>query len=439
MQWFWLAIVIGGLGWSLSEPESQMWQTSGAFGGQLARFAEQQPPTPSQQPGEKSPQEKSSSKEPQNTPPEKPSPKPGEKEKGEPDPFQVPEGSPEELLKYIESLRQLEAKGITSREQLIEFLRKLHKAMVEAADKVLAGKPTPEQWEQAAQAKAQGLIMLLQLGDPAAEEQLNKFADQLQKGGKKDLARQVRGILLLVQWRELPGQEEKKKHLNKILQFLGEEPIGQAELRLMASIGHELEYRMPELAVQAYRQFSQLAAKSNLPVAQQIAKRWEAVIRRLELLGKPIEIKGYTLDGKEFDWEKFRQGKVVLIDFWATWCGWCIKEIPELKRLYEAYRDRGFEIVGISGDQNREELEKFLQNTPIPWTILYGKDGPSPTIEYYGISAWPTMLLVGKDGNVISLNARGEKLREELHRLLGPAEEKQDPKTAPEKTPPAKQ
>jgi len=189
---------------------------------------------------------------------------------------------------------------------------------------------------------------------------------------------------------------------------------------------------MPDLAVEAYRQFSQLVAKSKLPVAERVVKRWEAVVRRLELLGKPIEIQGVTLDGKEFDWEKFRQGKVVLIDFWATWCGWCIKEIPEMKRLYEAYRDRGFEIVGISGDQKREDLEKFLQNASIPWTILYGKDGPSPTIEYYGISAWPTMLLVDKQGKVVSLNARGQTLREELKRLLGPVEEKEESKPAKE-------
>jgi len=395
------------------------------------------PPPPASQEPQETPQLKQetplqkneTSSQKQKTPSEKQSPKPEEKEeKPEPDPFKVPDGSPEELLKYIEGLRQLQAKDVTSRDQMIDFLRKLHKAMAEAADKILADKPTPEQADQAVQAKAQGLIMLLQLGDPTAEQRLTQFADQLQKDGKKEVSRRLRSLLLLIQWRELPGPEQKKKHLQKIFQFLGEEEVGMTELQLMAGIGKELEHRMPELAVDAYRQFSQLVAKSKLPMAERVIKRWEAVVRRLDLLGKPIEIQGVTLDGKEFDWETFRQGKVVLIDFWATWCGWCIKEIPELKRLYEAYRDRGFEIVGISGDRNREDLEKFLQNTPIPWTILYGKDGPSPTIEYYGISVWPTMLLVDKQGNVVSLNARGQTLREELKRLLGPMEEKDESK-----------
>jgi thiol-disulfide isomerase/thioredoxin/outer membrane biosynthesis protein TonB len=461
MQAFCVAMVMGWLGWWMPAAAVESLPAGWVVPGELAEAAGQVASAPPEKAAEKSPPLPPASKEPQKSPsekqetpqakqitppdnqkipsktqkalPEKQSPKPGEKqEKPEPDPFKVPEGSPEELLKYIEGLRQLEIKDITSRDQMIDFLRKLHKSMAEAADKVLAGKPTPEQRDQAIQAKGQGLIMLLQLGDPTAEDQLTKFGEQLQKEGKKDLARQIRSILLLVQWRELPGPEEKKKHLQKIFQFLGEEEVGMPELQLMARIGQELEYWMPDLAVEAYRQFSQLVAKSKLPVAERVVKRWEAVVRRLELLGKPIEIQGVTLDGKEFNWEKFRQGKVVLIDFWATWCGWCIKEIPEMKRLYEAYRDRGFEIVGISGDQKREDLEKFLQNNPIPWTILYGKDGPSPTIEYYGISAWPTMLLVDKQGKVVSLNARGQTLREELKRLLGPVEEKEESKPAKE-------
>jgi len=390
------------------------------------------PTSPQQK--EKNPSQKSSPQKSAQTSPAPPSEKaqPPKKQEEAADPFKVPEGSPEELLKYIDGLRQLKAKDITTREQMIDFLRKLHTAMAEAADKVLAGKPTPEQADQAIQAKGQGLIMLLQLGDPTAEDRFEKFIEQLQKEGKKEMARQARGILLLVQWRHIEGVEEKKKHLEKIFQFLGEDAVEIPELRLMFTVGQELELRMPELAVDAYRQFRHLAAKSKLPIAEQLVKRWEAVLRRLELPGKPIEIQGFTLDGKEFEWEKFRQGKVVLIDFWATWCDWCVKEIPEMKRLYQAYRDRGFEIVGINGDEKREDLDKFLQNVEIPWTILYGKEGPSPTVQYYGISSWPTMLLVGKDGTVLTLNARGEKLREELKRLLGPIEEKPEPKSSKE-------
>lgn len=429
-------VVIGSLGWMAGGMSAEVAEAvclampSAVFVAEEGQQANEEK-LPEEKPASKAPTKKSASKKAGKTSPEKPD----EKEaKGEPDPFQVPDGSPEELLKYIEGLRQLKAKDITTREQLIDFLRKLHQAMLEAADKVLAGKPTEKQQKQAAQAKLQGLIMLVQLGDPTAEDRLEKFIDQLQKEGKKDLARDAQGILFLFQWRNIKGPQEGKKFLDKFVQFIEEDTIGMRELRLMLMIGQELESQLPELAREAYPRFSQIAAKSSLPIGKELVKRWEAVVRRLELPGKPIEIQGITLDGKEFDWEKFRKDKVVLIDFWATWCGWCIREIPELKRLYQAYRDRGFEIVGISGDQKREELEQFLQGTEIPWTILYGKEGPSPTIQYYGVTSWPTMLLVGKDGKVVSLNARGEKLREELQRLLGPIEEKPD-SSSPAPTP----
>ena len=68
------------------------------------------------------------------------------------------------------------------------------------------------------------------------------------------------------------------------------------------------------------------------------------------------------------------------------------------------------------------------QGEEIPWAIVYGDTGkPSPTVAYYGVMAIPTMILVGKDGKVVSLNARGERLRKELTKLLGPVEEKKTP------------
>ena len=340
------------------------------------------------------------------------------------DPFEVPEGSVSELLEYIGRLRQLAPPEQIDPDQIPEFRRKKAAAILKAAENVLAQKPKETQWNEAAQAKTEALGLLALSGDESAEKQLDGYVRNLQTLRKRDLARYGRAMLLAVRIRQTQNPQDIKKWFKEFVQFLSQGPLDPRELELMDMLPQLLERENPALTVESYRQLVFAAAKSRDPLAAALAKKWEEKGRRLELLTKPIQIVGFTVDGREFQWERFRQGKIVLVDFWATWCGWCVREIPELMRLYQTYRGRGFEIVGISADRNRKELEDFLVKTPIPWPIVYGRNGPSPTLEYYGIHAFPTMWLVGKDGKVISFNARGENLRRELERLLGPADQK---------------
>ncbi len=73
-------------------------------------------------------------------------------------------------------------------------------------------------------------------------------------------------------------------------------------------------------------------------------------VRRARLLtGDPVKVSGKTIDGKPFDISQYK-GKVVIVDFWATWCGPCLAELPNLKKIYEKYHDRGLEIVGVNLD-----------------------------------------------------------------------------------------
>ena len=134
-----------------------------------------------------------------------------------------------------------------------------------------------------------------------------------------------------------------------------------------------------------------------------------------------MEITGTLLNGKPFD-QSTLTGKVVLVDFWATWCGPCIAEIPNVLEAYKKYSSKGFEVVGVSLDQDRDALEKFVTDKKIPWPILFenseGSGWQHPLATYYGISGIPTVILIGKDGNVVSLNARGERLGELLAELF---------------------
>jgi thiol-disulfide isomerase/thioredoxin len=172
------------------------------------------------------------------------------------------------------------------------------------------------------------------------------------------------------------------------------------------------------LATQAYEGLAAAFATSTNPQIRQMADGCQGTLRRLSLTGKPMAIKGTLLDGSAFDPASLA-GKVVLVDFWATWCGPCVAELPNMIAQYEKYHDKGFEVVGISLDDDREALAKFIDDKKIPWPILHeAAGGGHPLATFYGITGIPQLILIGRDGNVITLNARGEALGEKLAELF---------------------
>ncbi|NBV88062.1 MAG: TlpA family protein disulfide reductase, partial [Betaproteobacteria bacterium] len=129
-----------------------------------------------------------------------------------------------------------------------------------------------------------------------------------------------------------------------------------------------------DVAVTAIKTFGPLFAKSSNEQVKAMGESFAGTLRRLSLLGHPMEITGTLLSGQPFD-QKSLAGKVVLVDFWATWCGPCVAEIPNVLEQYEKYHAKGFEVVGISLDEDRETLAKFVAEQKIPWPILYEKPG----------------------------------------------------------------
>ncbi len=155
------------------------------------------------------------------------------------------------------------------------------------------------------------------------------------------------------------------------------------------------------------------AAKTEPAMKEQAA----GIRKKLERVGKPVGIAFTSTDGRKIDLLEMK-GKVILVDFWATWCGPCVKEIPNVKAAYAKLHDKGFEIVGISFDEDKDALTKFVKNKEMPWAQYFDGEGWGNKFgKEFGIQSIPAMWLIDKQGNLRDLNAR-EDLVGKVEKLL---------------------
>ncbi len=113
------------------------------------------------------------------------------------------------------------------------------------------------------------------------------------------------------------------------------------------------------------------------------------------------------------------KGKVVLIDFWASWCGPCRASIPGVIDLYNKYKDRGFEVFGVSIDTKKKDWIKAIASDRITYTQVNDKAGwYSKTAEKYGVNEIPNTFLIDKTGKVVAVNLEGEQLDSKVKELL---------------------
>ena len=136
------------------------------------------------------------------------------------------------------------------------------------------------------------------------------------------------------------------------------------------------------------------------------------------VIGKPLNLKFTGVMGKHVDLADYK-GKVVLIDFWATWCGPCVAEVPRVVAAYEKFHDQGFAILGISADTDKDALLKFTKAHQMTWPQYFdGGDLKSNAIaKRFGVGTIPCMWLVDKEGKLVTFHGQ-EDLQKKIEALL---------------------
>ncbi len=206
------------------------------------------------------------------------------------------------------------------------------------------------------------------------------------------------------------GLKELERVANLLAKDYPEEFMPYAMLNAVARMTPDQEKAMKIL--------KRLAALDDSdPKVAGVIEQAKGQLRKKEALGKPLAMKFAALDGSEVDLSKMK-GKVVLIDFWATWCGPCVREIPSVRKTYEELNPKGFEVIGISLDSDKGKLEDFIARNGMPWPQFFdGKGWQTSLAKEHGISSIPTMWLVDKQGILVDQDAGaglGEKVRKYL-------------------------
>ena len=355
--------------------------------------------------------------------------------------FTVPDGDAATLLAFIENVANPKTQ-FTSDAELKAYLEQAATALSDATAKILASEATDQQIIDAVEWKLESLRIRQKLGDADVDKETAEFLAGLKFDSRptvNDAIEEIRQnraamevqVELMTKLRQWPRMDESQRTATTdwLINAVKTGGAGGSYASMLTMFCDSLSDTPDRaLAQKALSELLPLFRTNDSPEVQKRLPLLEGIARRLSLPGNEMELSGTFLDGTKLDWASYR-GKVVLVDYWATWCGPCRAEVPNVLKNYLKYHDKGFEVIGISLDDTREAAEEYVKQTNIPWPSLFheasgGSGWQNPMAVKYGITGIPTAILVDQEGKVVSMSARGPRLGAELEKLLGkPSEE----------------
>jgi thiol-disulfide isomerase/thioredoxin len=317
-------------------------------------------------------------------------------------------------------------------------------AELEKLDQAAAQATTPE---EQARVNARRADLLAQIAESAQGQEkgiwLRQLADMVsaavQSGGYPDGAKRLEGLFA-----DLDKKGEKElaayvrfRHLmaeyGLAIQQATPQEFGKVQSEWLKKLeGYVEDYpKSPDTA----EAILQLAMAEEFSGEEENAKKWYSrivsdfaqsapaekaagAIKRLDSVGKVLLFQGKNAAGGTIDLSNYR-GKVVLLQYWATWCEPCKADMAAIKELFGKFGRSGFEVVGVNVDTTPQEMSAYLGQNPLPWPHVYEEGGlDSRPANDLGILTLPTMLLLDREGKVVNRNVQTAELEREIQKLL---------------------
>lgn len=196
-------------------------------------------------------------------------------------------------------------------------------------------------------------------------------------------------------------------------------PVGQY---ILVTLGGNIKSEVmdeinPKLSANVRRKLK--ASKESMAEMMKAVQAPASIENALRPGDKYIDFEGEIFSGEKVMLSSvINLKKLVLLDFWATWCVPCLKEMPEIAKLYDKYKDKDFEIIGISIDKNRGKWRSMIEGKGMPWLQFIDSNMSNPISNMYEVTAIPHTVLIDENGEIIAVNLRGEELRKKIEGLL---------------------